>query len=173
MRNRVNFICNCCGCCCEALVAIRRFDVAQTICSNFIAEISTGCVGCGKCVKVCPLDAIEMAEGGGGAQVVETACVGCGICIRHCPTKALRLQLRPNRLLTPMDTTHRAVVMATERGKLQELIFDNKALFSHRLLAGVLGSILRLPGVSRGFAQAQLKSRCLETLITKASTPSK
>ena len=35
-REGVNFICNCCGCCCEALLAIKRFAIARTIHSNFI-----------------------------------------------------------------------------------------------------------------------------------------
>lgn len=170
VRSRVNFICNCCGCCCEALNAIRRFGVAQTICSNFITAIAiTKCIGCGKCAKICPLSAIEIKENGSNkhAEIISTSCIGCGVCIRHCPAKALGLISRPNRLITPLSTTHRSVVMATERGKLQDLIFDNRALFSHRLLAGVLGSILNLPAVNRTFAQAQLKSRYLETLITK------
>lgn len=173
VRRRVNYICNCCGCCCEALVAIKRFGVAQAICSNFIAEATEDeCVGCGKCAKICPLGAIEMKEGGvKRAEIVSGKCVGCGVCVRSCHARALELKPRPNRLITPLDTTHRVVVMATERGKLQELIFDNKALFSHRLLAGVLGAILKLPGVSRSFAQTQLKSRYLETLISRGGSP--
>lgn len=172
VRRRVNFICNCCSCCCEALLAIKRFGVAQTICSNFISAIETEkCVGCGKCRKICPIDAIGMTEENGvkKARVVPERCIGCGVCIKHCPTKALQLEPRPNRMITPLDTTHRIVAMATERGKLQELIFDNKVLFSHRLLGGVLGAILKLPGLQRSFAQAQLKSRYLETMISRAA----
>ncbi|MDO4988143.1 MAG: 4Fe-4S binding protein [Synergistes sp.] len=172
VRKRVNFICNCCSCCCEALLAIKRFGVAQTICSNFISEIDNAkCVGCGKCEKICPVNAIEMIEKDGikKAHVIPERCIGCGVCIKHCPTKALQLKSRPNRLITPLDTTHKVVAMATERGKLQELIFDNKVLFSHRLLGGVLGAILKLPGLQRSFAQAQLKSRYLERMITKAA----
>ena len=172
VRRRVNFICNCCSCCCEALLAIKRFGVAQTICSNFISAIETEkCVGCGKCRKLCPVDAIGMTEENGvkKARVVPERCIGCGVCIKHCPTKALQLEPRPNRMITPLDTTHRIVAMATERGKLQELIFDNKVLFSHRLLGGVLGAILKLPGLQRSFAQAQLKSRYLETMISRAA----
>ena len=172
VRRRVNFICNCCSCCCEALLAIKRFGVAQTICSNFISAIETGkCVGCGKCRKICPVDAIGMTEENGvkKARVVPERCIGCGVCIKHCPPKALQLEPRPNRMITPLDTTHRIVAMATERGKLQELIFDNKVLFSHRLLGGVLGAILKLPGLQRSFAQAQLKSRYLETMISRAA----
>ena len=103
------------------------------------------------------------------ARVIPERCIGCGVCIKHCPTKALQLEPRPNRMITPLDTTHKVVAMATERGKLQELIFDNKVLFSHRLLGGVLGAILKLPGLQRSFAQAQLKSRYLETLISRAA----
>ena len=63
VRRRVNFICNCCSCCCEALLAIKRFGVAQTICSNFISAIETEkCVGCGKCAAECPATIITLEE---------------------------------------------------------------------------------------------------------------
>ena len=172
VRQRVNFICNCCGCCCEALLAIKRFAVAQTICSNFITKVRNNtCVGCGKCAKICPVNAIEMKEENGAkkAYITPEKCIGCGVCVRHCPTKSLLLEPRPNRMITPLDTTHKVVAMATERGKLQELIFDNKALYSHRLMAGVLGAILKLPGLQRTFSQKQLKSRYLEALISKCA----
>lgn len=110
VRRRVNFICNCCSCCCEALLAIKRFGVAQTICSNFISEIdSATCIGCGKCQKICPVSAIEMTEENGKkkARVVPERCIGCGVCVRRCPKKALRLLPRPKRMITPLDTTHR------------------------------------------------------------------
>ncbi len=170
VRRNVNFICNCCSCCCEALLAIKRFGVAQTICSNFItAADSMSCIGCGKCEKVCPVGAIEMAGKGQERKAVvdEKKCIGCGVCVKHCPSGSLIFEPRPNRMITPLDTTHKVIVMATERGLLQELIFDNKVLFSHRLLAGVLGTILKMPGLKRSLAQAQLKSRYMEALITK------
>lgn len=179
VQRHVNFICNCCSCCCEALLAIRRFGVAQTICSNFISEIEPEkCVGCGKCKKICPVNAIETvdAEDGSGrkkCRISPERCIGCGVCIKHCPTKALQFRSRPNRLITPLDTTHRIVAMATERGKLQELIFDNKALYSHRLLGGVLGAIMKLPVLKRDFAQTQLKSRYIQQMISRASGDSR
>ena len=172
VRQRVNFICNCCSYCCEALLAIRRFGVAQTICSNFIAKVvKEKCIGCGKCEKICPVNAIEMTGEGRErkASVIPDKCIGCGVCIRNCPAKSLLLEPRPNRMITPLDTTHRIIAMATERGKLQELIFDNKVLFSHRLLGGVLGAILKLPGMQKSFAQKQLKSRYIEEMISRAS----
>ena len=56
--------------------------------------------------------------------------------------------------------------MALERGKLQELIFDNRAMWSHRAMAAILGVILRLPAVKQGMAcmtlraERKLNSRC-------------
>lgn len=70
-------------------------------------------------------------------------------------------------MLTPLNGTHRAVVMAIERGKLQHLIFDNRVLLSHRALAAVLGVILKLPPVKQVLASQQVKSRYLEALISR------
>jgi hypothetical protein len=55
--------------------------------------------------------------------------------------------------------------MAIERGTLQHLIFDNKVLWSHRALAGILGVILKLPPLKQALASTQVKSRYLETLV--------
>ena len=59
VRQGVNFICNCCGCCCEAMLAIRRFGLTRPIHSNFIARVdAAACTGCGLCAAVCPVLAI-------------------------------------------------------------------------------------------------------------------
>ena len=73
---------------------------------------------------------------------------------------------RQKRVITPLDSTHRCVVMAIERGKFQNLIFDNHVLWSHRALAAVLGVVLKLPGIKQTMALEQVKSRYLEYLIT-------
>jgi hypothetical protein len=57
--------------------------------------------------------------------------------------------------------------MAIERGKLQELIFDNQALGSHRAMAAILGAILKLPKVKRALASRQLHSRYVAHLIAR------
>jgi hypothetical protein len=57
--------------------------------------------------------------------------------------------------------------MAIERGNLQNLIFDNRVLWNHRAMAAVLGVVLRLPPVKQILANQQVKSRYLETLITR------
>ena len=46
------------------------------------------CVACGCCVKVCPLQAIEIVRGV-MAQVRQEKCVGCGKCARECPASVI------------------------------------------------------------------------------------
>ena len=59
-------------------------------------------------------------------------------------------------------------MMAIERGVLQNLIFDNHVLWSHRALAAVLGAILKLPPVKQVMANDQIKSRYLGNFINRA-----
>ena len=55
--------------------------------------------------------------------------------------------------------------MAIERGDLQDLVFDNRVLLSHRFLSSILGVILKLPPIKQAMASQQMKSRYLEALI--------
>jgi len=48
---------------------------------------SENCVGCGRCVQVCPQAAMTIVEG--RAQFNPEHCVGCGDCIRSCETGAI------------------------------------------------------------------------------------
>ena len=73
----------------------------------------------------------------------------------------ITMKQRAARVITPVTNAQRYVLMAIERGKLQNLIFDNQVLTSHRALAALLGSILKLPPVQRALAGEQIKSRFL------------
>ena len=179
VRQGVNFICNCCGCCCEAMIAARRFAVKHPIhTTNFLPRVDqTTCNGCGGCVSLCPVEAMTLDSVDDPrhpkrkvARVDHNRCLGCGVCIRACTkTGSLSLEHRPQRVLTPVNAAHRAVVMAVERGKLQHLIFDNHILWHHRALAALLGVILRLPPVAKAMATDQVKSRYLEALALRFS----
>ena len=75
--------------------------------------------------------------------------------------------VRPHsdRVITPVNSVHRAVLMALERDKLQHLIFDNRALASHRAMAAILGAILKMPAVKQSLARRQMRSRYLDRLM--------
>lgn len=178
VRQSVNFICNCCGCCCEAMLAAQRFAYLQPIhTTNFLPKIEEqNCTGCGKCVEVCPVKAMSLVSANDPkkpkrkiAQLEEELCLGCGVCVRSCGKDALALASRAERVITPLNGAHKAVVMAIERGKLQHLLFDNRALWSHRALAAVFGVILQLPPLHQVMASRQVKSRYLDTLMQKYS----
>jgi len=177
VREQVNFICNCCGCCCEAMIAARRFAILNPVhTTNFIPVVNEeNCNGCSKCVNVCPVEAMTLISANNPhkprmkvARLNYERCLGCGVCVRSCAKDSLSLESRPKRVLTPLNGTHRAVVMAIERGKLQNLIFDNQALWSHRAMAAIFGVILKLPPIKQALASKQLKSRYLESLISYA-----
>jgi ferredoxin len=177
-RERVSFICNCCGCCCEALLAARRFGFLHPVhTTSFILAIDhAACNGCGKCVEACPVEALSLVSANDpkkprkkASRLDEGACLGCGVCVGACPENGLRLASRPERVITPLNSTHRFVLQAIERGRLQDMIFDNRALASHRAMAAILGVILRLPPIKQAMASRQMRSRYLEKLIARAS----
>jgi len=176
VRRSVNFICNCCGCCCEAMIAARRFGFLHPVhTSNFIPEINENeCTGCGKCVEACPVEAMGLVTANDPrhpkkkvARLNRELCLGCAVCVAPCPQRCVTLVSRPQRVITPLNSTHRAVVMAIERGKLQNLLFDVRAHWNHRAMAAILGVILKLPPLKQALASRQMKSRYLEYLLQK------
>lgn len=138
VRDGSVFLCNCCGCCCEGMQAIKQFGYLNPIQTTAFLP-----------------------------QVIEDSCIGCGICVRNCHKKSIYLKHREKEIITPANTTHRIVLQAIEKGQLQELIFDNKALFSHRAMAAVLSAILKLPPIKRAMASKQMKSIYLDKLLSK------
>ena len=88
MLNRFYAICNCCSCCCGAMLA-HQHGTPMLISSGYICQVEELlCVGCGACAKVCQFDAISMEE---VAHIDSRACLGCGVCVNHCPQGALKL----------------------------------------------------------------------------------
>ena len=177
VRNNVSFICNCCGCCCEAMVAAKKFGMLHPVqTTSFIPKIEEEkCTGCGKCVKACPIDAINWVtknkEMDGKfenlVEINEDVCLGCGICVRACSNESIILENRKENIITPVNSVHRIILMAIEKGKLQELIFGNQYFENHRVMAAVLSAILKLSPVKRIMASKQMKSNYLDRLLSR------
>ena len=101
------------------------------------------------------------------ARIDEEAGLGCGICVRNCKAGALTLASRSERVITPVDSARRLLLMAVERDKLRNLLIDTQALRSHRAMASILGAILKLPPMKRALASRRLRSRYLDRLIER------
>ncbi len=175
VREKVGFICNCCGCCCEAMLAAKRFGFLNPVhTTNYLPEIETEkCNGCGKCVEACPVEAMSLVSANDPvkskrkkARLEENICLGCGLCVKNCNIGALRLRARTQRIITPVNSVHRVVMTAIEKGMLHNLIADSQALWNHRAMAAILGVILRLPPVKQVLASRQFKSRYLDYLLS-------
>ena len=149
VRENPAFICNCCGCCCEALQAARKFSPMQPVATtNYIPEVKED-------------------EHGKKKAVIDTdICLGCGVCAGNCAKKAIEMKRRPIQVITPVNSTHRFVLQAIEKGTLQNLIFDNQAFANHRAMAAVFAAILELPPLKQALASKQFKSIYLDKLIS-------
>ncbi len=186
VREEPSFICNCCGCCCEALQAVRKFGSLNPVqTSAYLPEVDhDSCTGCGRCIEACHIDIItlESAESGGEndsdrnnetdgeeewIEIEEDICLGCGVCVRDCPHDSMQMIRREKEIITPADSVHRTAMMAIEKGQLPNLIFENQAFASPRAMAAVLSAILKMPPVAQAMASDQLKSRYLEKLTNK------
>lgn len=87
------------------------FGACKTVCDHDAITILDGiayvdkekCGGCGQCVKICPLNVIEMVpydsvhrvgcsskdKGPVVMKACKAGCIGCGICVKNCPVGAV------------------------------------------------------------------------------------
>lgn len=97
MHNINNFLgnnivlCNCCGCCCEILTPmIKHHGLKRIVGSNFVSVVDPeSCIGCGECVDLCQVTAIEIKDD--KAITNQDYCMGCGNCVSQCPSGSLSL----------------------------------------------------------------------------------
>ena len=113
-------MCNCCGCCCENLKAIKLHPhPSSAVKSNYFAEVDRDlCVGCETCLERCQMEAIIIQDE--GVAINLNRCIRCGLCVTTCPTKALSLRTKSpqEHYVPPPKPVDTYLQIAKERGKL-------------------------------------------------------
>lgn len=114
-------ICNCCRCCCLFFEAFHKLKHSMSMTpSNYrVRTNAEACIGCGLCVKRCPMEAlrledfpeaknritvvaaknkkgkVELKNKSGKVSVLNPEiCIGCGVCAYKCSTQSIVLERR-------------------------------------------------------------------------------
>lgn len=166
-KRDVSFICQCCSCCCNILSGISKYGFLNAVTSSsYILNIDdANCTGCNRCVKACPINAIELKDR--VARLNSEVCIGCGVCVPTCKTKLLSMTKRKKRVYLPETFMQKALLSNLERGTLQNFVFDNPNSKSQEFLRVILGAFLSLPPVKKGLMSAIFKSSFLGSKLNK------
>ncbi|MBN1665296.1 MAG: 4Fe-4S binding protein [Deltaproteobacteria bacterium] len=114
-QERIDFICNCCTCCCGILQGVSFHHApVRTVSSNYEAVVDAdACTGCGVCVDVCQMNAISVDTG--IAEINLNRCIGCGVCVYHCAQEAVLLKERSDFVEPPKS--FRELIQKQAQGK--------------------------------------------------------
>lgn len=177
VQKHMTYLCNCCGCCCGMMNAIRTLNLTNTVvAANWVMELDNeACRGCGKCETACPIDAIAMIEindkdgkAKKKAKCATEICLGCGVCYSACKFDAIKMKRREKRIIPPETTFDRVVTMAIERGKLADLIFDEPENLGYRALGRILSALEKTSPVQALLAIQPLRSAFLNAVVGSA-----
>ena len=133
-------ICNCDPCCCVMLEAFHKLKHAEGMSpSNYRVRINRDtCIGCGLCVKRCPMYALELEDvpeakdritvvvddekgkkelknkKGEVSTVNPDHCIGCGVCAYKCPSMSMVLERKEEVYHPPKDVNEFAQLLMAD-----------------------------------------------------------
>jgi electron transport complex protein RnfB len=123
-QDRLNFVCNCCPCCCTILRGLTELHLPDAFArSRWRADVDADlCLGCGVCEEErCPVGAVRVTDG--VAEVDVARCIGCGLCASACEAEAVRMRLRAEQGPEPPATVaEMGIRVAMEKGRLDEFL---------------------------------------------------
>jgi len=149
VREKVAMLCNCCGCCCESLLSYKFPRLNYRINpSDYIIKIDESlCSACGVCVDKCPAGIINQADGRVSAN--KERCLGCGVCARFCPTSAIKMQKRSGGKFIPQNTNERYYLMAIDRGKLGNYLFEDQKSRRYKILSRTVNRMVKIAWIKK------------------------
>ncbi|MCF8047691.1 MAG: 4Fe-4S binding protein [Desulfarculaceae bacterium] len=97
VAENVNFLCNCCGCCCMFLQTITRMNHLGAVSqAAYFASVDPElCTACGECADTCQVAAVRVDDD--CADFDQEICLGCGQCATVCPSEAIKMTRREAR----------------------------------------------------------------------------
>ncbi len=112
IKEKINFICNCCGCCCGFLTAVNKLNIPSVVASSgFMVEIDEEkCNNCGACTKRCQVRALWLEEDPENPKkkILKKnldRCIGCGLCVSACKQEAMKMVKRPeDQIILPRES---------------------------------------------------------------------
>jgi NAD-dependent dihydropyrimidine dehydrogenase PreA subunit len=170
VKRRVEYICQCCSCCCHLIQGINRHNARPLLVGSGLKPVinTDTCKACGKCVKACPVHALEMKKDDNGkvSFTVDTdLCIGCTVCSRTCKFKAISMDKSEKKVFYPEDGLQKYILSCLERGTLQNLIFDDPQNTTQEFMRIFFGAFLRLKPVKRALLSDMLRSRFLKMIM--------
>jgi NAD-dependent dihydropyrimidine dehydrogenase PreA subunit len=145
MQEKPDTICNCDPDYCVAFAAfhVLKHDEGMTPSNYRIRTTDETCIGCGLCVKRCPMEALKLEnipevkdretwvarDDGSQKKLINKTgkvsvlnpkfCIGCGVCAYKCPSKSLYLERKEVVHDPPKDGRDFMRRILTDFGKAQ------------------------------------------------------
>lgn len=95
--SRLMTVCFCCRCCCVVRSEMRglvdTYPRSLVKLEGVSVAVGEGCVGCGECVPVCPVENVTLVD---GVAVIGDKCLGCGTCARTCSRGKIEVTIAPD-----------------------------------------------------------------------------